>query len=282
MTPERVGEPKTDPAPSPPPELVTLRRGSHGELVGLVQNFLRGLDVYHGPVDEDFGPGTDEAVRVYQRRRILHVDGVVGNMTWGSMMTDGLVILPSDAHHDDRDGPNWPPPPVGMPALSSAQRAAAFGAIEVIPAPMQGNPEGVQIVKRAPEYRIITTEIPALLGVPGFPASAQVFFHARVARQLQLLFGAWRDAGLLGRIHGWGGSLSVRFVRGSRSVLSAHAWGTAFDINVQQNPLGAQPALAGRFGSVRELVPIANEMGFFWGGHFKRSDGMHFEVARVL
>ncbi|MGH8628263.1 MAG: M15 family metallopeptidase [Gammaproteobacteria bacterium] len=30
------------------------------------------------------------------------------------------------------------------------------------------------------------------------------------------------------------------------------------------------------------MVPIANAFGFFWGGHFSRRDGMHFEVARVL
>ena len=63
-------------------------------------------------------------------------------------------------------------------------------------------------------------------------------------------------------------------------MLSNHAFGTAFDINVPFNPLGARPALIGKQGSVRELVPIANEHGFFWGGHFgKRPDGMHFEVA---
>jgi hypothetical protein len=35
---------------------------------------------------------------------------------------------------------------------------------------------------------------------------------------------------------------------------------------------------------VRELVPIANAFGFYWGGHFGagRVDGMHFEVAKVL
>lgn len=46
------------------------------------------------------------------------------------------------------------------------------------------------------------------------------------------------------------------------------------------NPLGARPALVGQKGSVRELVPIANKWGFYWGGHYSgRKDGMHFEVA---
>jgi len=28
-------------------------------------------------------------------------------------------------------------------------------------------------------------------------------------------------------------------------------------------------------------VPIAHDHGFYWGGHFSRSDGMHFEVAKL-
>lgn len=34
-------------------------------------------------------------------------------------------------------------------------------------------------------------------------------------------------------------------------------------------------------GSVRELVPIANEHGFYRGGHFSRRDGMHVELAQL-
>ncbi len=65
--------------------------------------------------------------------------------------------------------------------------------------------------------------------------------------------------------------------------LSNHAYGTAFDINAAQNGLGVEPAAIGKRGCVRELVPLANRHGFFWGGHFsKRKDGMHFEVGKLL
>jgi hypothetical protein len=40
--------------------------------------------------------------------------------------------------------------------------------------------------------------------------------------------------------------------------------------------------LTGQKGSVRELVPIANECGFFWGGFFTRQDGMHFEIGKII
>ena len=62
-------------------------------------------------------------------------------------------------------------------------------------------------------------------------------------------------------------SFVARFVRGSRTVLSNHAFGSAFDINEKYNSLGSRPTLVGEKGSLRELVPIANRWGFYWGGH---------------
>ena len=52
------------------------------------------------------------------------------------------------------------------------------------------------------------------------------------------------------------------------------------DINADDNPFNNQPALCPMRGCVRELVASANEIGFFWGGHFSSpKDGMHFEFA---
>jgi len=42
---------------------------------------------------------------------------------------------------------------------------------------------------------------------------------------------------------------------------------------------GRTPAALGTTGSVRALVPIANERGFYRGWHFAKRDGMHFEIA---
>jgi hypothetical protein len=65
-------------------------------------------------------------------------------------------------------------------------------------------------------------------------------------------------------------------------VVVSNCFGSAFDINVPWNGLGVQPALKGKMGSVRELVPLAHRFGLYWGGHFQRQDGMHFEVAKLL
>ena len=35
-----------------------------------------------GPVDGDFGPKTEAAVKAYQQDRAVHVDGIVGDQAW--------------------------------------------------------------------------------------------------------------------------------------------------------------------------------------------------------
>src|SRR3978361_1720350 len=68
------------PPPSPPPpaaEPKPLKRGSHGVRVKVLQRDL-GLS----PADGIFGKGTYKAVRRFQRRHHLAVDGIGGTVTW--------------------------------------------------------------------------------------------------------------------------------------------------------------------------------------------------------
>jgi hypothetical protein len=48
------------------------------------------------------------------------------------------------------------------------------------------------------------------------------------------------------------------------------------------NPLGKQPSKFDEKGCVYEIVPVAHKWGFYWGGHFTRLDGMHFEIAKII
>ena len=114
------------------------------------------------------------------------------------------------------------------------------------------------------ERQITRVELPQLRGIAGAPQSGKVRFHRAAAPQLLKLWRAWEEAGLLPLIKTWDGSFVPRFVRGSRRTLSNHGFGSAFDINASFNSLGTRPPLVGRAGSVRELVPLANELGFFW------------------
>lgn len=64
-----------------------LRRGSKGDAVGDLQRLLRKLG-FMVAVDDDFGPGTEVAVAVFQKQQKLDpVDGIVGDKTWAALDT---------------------------------------------------------------------------------------------------------------------------------------------------------------------------------------------------
>ena len=261
-----------------------LARGSKGKWVKIWQTYLRGTGAYEGIVDGDFGPKTHAATCFYQKKNSLKADGIVGNETWGHAMARGLEIIPSPDM--TREGPNWPQPTLSPIRL--VERRKIFGSFRYQPNPQPGNPEGITILGDWTRHNITTIEIPQLKGVKYAPRSRKVAVNAKIADQLVGLFEAWERRELMDRVLTWGGLWNPRFIRGSRTTLSNHAWGTAFDINVPWNGLGVRPALYGQEGCVRELVETAEEFGFFWGGFWGRGgfsgrpDGMHFECAKIL
>ncbi|WP_299989400.1 M15 family metallopeptidase [uncultured Pontibacter sp.] len=253
-----------------------LRIGSRDDDVRKWQYFLIGQGYDPGIADGIFGEKTKAATIIFQLEHSLQPDGIVGNKTTGMAMTLGFGVLA-----DDRTGilsAHWPPRPPFRPLLSHANRARVFGYFNYLPHPIPGNPENIRITDGWDRRHIIPVQVPQLIPVKG---SATVYFHRFAADQLVQLWRDWERANLLHLVHTWEGAYVPRFIRGSRTVLSNHAFGTAFDINYAWNKLGTQPALVGQKGSVRQLVQIAHQNGFYWGGHFTRQDGMHFEVAWV-
>lgn len=182
----------------------------------------------------------------------------------------------------DESGPDFPPPPAFAPLISIADRQKLFGAFTFAPSPQPGDPEHIRVTNDWAARNIITVAIP-LRSVLGKPGPLKMQFHRLAAAQLTALWLEWEKQGLLDEVLTFDGAYNPRFIRGSTTTLSNHAFGTAFDINARFNPLKARPALKGQPGSVRDLVQIANQFGFYWGGHFRsRPDGMHFEVAELL
>lgn len=259
----------------------TLKLGDKGELVGRWQTFLRGEGLYFGEVDEDYGPLTVEATRAYQiRSRKLDPDGKAGNETLGYAMSEGFELIPSSS--SDKTGPNWPPCPEGMRPASLATREELFGKFEYQPAGIPANPEAIKILGNWTSEHITKVKVPQLKKLPTAPR--EIFIHKAIKDQFLGLFAAWEKEGLIHLVRTWAGSWVPRYVRGSRTYLSNHAWGTAFDINAPWNGLAKRPALVGKPGSVRELAPLAAEYGFYWGGWGLggRPDGMHFEATKIL
>lgn len=177
--------------------------------------------------------------------------------------------------------PNWPPFPNFKPLPNRAARDAAFGAFSFT----RGEGNKINIDPAWVQANICEVTIPQLQRLIG---NRKVRFHRRVVDQLLAMWAAWESAGLLHLILTYDGDWYPRVMAGNSSEISMHAYGAAFDINVKWNGFLARATLVGDKGSVRELVPIANHYGFYWGGHFRynktddSSDGMHFEWARPL
>ena len=59
-----------------------LKKGSNDPAVKDLQDALKALGYYLGPVDGIFGTDTESAVKKFQQAREIPVDGVVGRVTW--------------------------------------------------------------------------------------------------------------------------------------------------------------------------------------------------------
>jgi hypothetical protein len=257
--------------------LKLIRINSKGPLVTSWEFFLIGQGLFEGSADGIFDEKVKVATIKFQQKHGLQPDGIVGNKTFGQAMMLGFEG--AEDTRSDKSGPDWPPLPKFKPLVGNEARQKVFGKFNFISAPVPGNPENIRIMDDWESKNIVTVSIPQLIPIKG---SDKVRFHKLAAPQMVKLWADWEKAGLMPLVLTWAGSFVPRFIRGSREVLSNHAFGSAFDINVAWNPLGAVPALVGQKGAVRELVPIAHENGVFWGGQFKRKDGMHFEIAKIL
>lgn len=260
--------------------LQILRRGNEGDEVRRWQNFLIGQGLLQAIANGVFGPRTEAATKAFQKRKGLEVDGTVGPNTYGAALSAGFDPMFIDPQ-GGTSGLDWPPQPIFPPLNSNEARAAIFGAFRY--ERIAEGQDDIRILGNWESVNIVSLVIPRLRGVKGARADGKIRVHKLVAEQFKALFAAWEAEAMMPLVLTWEGSFVPRYQRGSATKLSNHAWGTALDINYEWNKLGVVPALRGRKGSVRELVPVANQFGFYWGGHFQsRPDGMHFEVARVL
>ncbi len=72
-------------ASAAPAKAASYQRGSSGSVVSQIQTKLKNWGYYSGAVDGVYGSGTEKAVRLFQQKNGLTVDGKVGSATLAAM-----------------------------------------------------------------------------------------------------------------------------------------------------------------------------------------------------
>jgi hypothetical protein len=181
-----------------------------------------------------------------------------------------------------------PPPPAiplpeDVPMLTNADREKLFGRFTFKATPTLSDPERVFVDPAWIAKNISARKIASISSISGVPYRG-IELHKLVLPHFETLVAAWAKEGLLPLILTWNGGFVPRFRRGQadKKVLSAHSWGSAFDINARWNPFRKKPAPLNTEGCVIKLVTVAKKLGWVWGGDWQSPDGMHFEAGAEL
>jgi Putative peptidoglycan binding domain len=75
--------------------MACYQRGSLGPEVGNIQQKLNDLRLYSGPIDGNYGGGTETAVKAFQRGAGLAPDGDVGPATWTKLFPGSQLQEPA-------------------------------------------------------------------------------------------------------------------------------------------------------------------------------------------
>jgi hypothetical protein len=78
--------------------MALYQRGSKGPEVSHIQTRLTELHFYAGPIDGDFGGGTESAVKGFQKQQHLDVDGRVGPATFAALFAGAVIAAPAIAN----------------------------------------------------------------------------------------------------------------------------------------------------------------------------------------
>lgn len=253
-----------------------------------------------GAIDGQFGLKTENATKFFQVQQSLPTTGAFDAATCDAAKTLGYVVVPDD-HYDDKKTKAFPPKPTNLASPDNASRNNGLGCFlfRQLPLANRADPDEVVMLGSCDgtvadwrKTNIIDIPIPQLRFASGFTGT--VTCHRLVAPHITQLFARWEELQLLHLVRAFDGTFNPRYKRGQSpsddasgpkqsahvDALSNHAFGSAMDVNADDNAFNTEPVLCPLRGCVRELVQSANELGFYWGGHFTSpKDGMHFEFA---
>jgi hypothetical protein len=109
------------------------------------------------------------------------------------------------------------------------------------------------------------------------PIFGRVTCHRLMIPQLRGALQEVQAAGLASSLHTYNGCYVPRFIeRNPAHAISLHTWGIAIDLDAATNYRGIQGTMDPR------VVQIFKRWGFRWGGDWKYTDPMHFEIGALL
>ena len=109
---EDSDSPETGPAAAqtvaPPEQIILLKYGSKGEEVRILQLRLAELGYLTGEADGVYGAATRDAVKAFQKRNSLSVDGIAGKQTQARLYSAEAIPVPPPPEPTDVLAGEWP------------------------------------------------------------------------------------------------------------------------------------------------------------------------------
>lgn len=137
---------------------VVAKFGDRNQFVETVQNALKTLEYYQGPVDGVFGPLTEAAVRSFQQSQALSVDGVVGPATrqrlQEQMGPGGLRLKPFSSAPEELTQPEAQPG-------QTVRTSNGTGSPEMMGSPQPVFSPGLLTIPTFSSLEVISTPRPA-------------------------------------------------------------------------------------------------------------------------